>query len=173
MSLALPDHTATDSSITFMAANAATPRQRSSMRASRFLRAGGPARVIRIGAVAEFRQAVDEGGRIDLAVAPLHRDAAVGEIHPRPGDVGHGGEAGLDGAHAAAAVDPVNRKLHAGDPAAEMVDEMGKIARFGHVRRSAQRKVIRFFDRYRRSSPRPASISTSHKPSATSAASPT
>ncbi len=34
-------------------------------------------------------------------------------------------------AHAAAAMDALHGKLHAGDPAVEMLDEMGQIARRG------------------------------------------
>ena len=67
--------------------------------------------------------------RIELAVVPFDRDAAVGEIDPRAHDVRHRGEAVLDRAHAAAAMDALDRKLHAGDAAVEMLDEMGEIAR--------------------------------------------
>ena len=69
---------------------------------------------------------------IELAVAPLDRDPAVGEVDPRAHDVGHRGEAVLDRAHAAAAMDALDRELHAGDPAVEMLDEMREIARARH-----------------------------------------
>ncbi len=69
---------------------------------------------------------------IELAVVPLDRDPAVGEIHPRAHDVRHRREAVLDRAHAAATMDALDRELHAGDPAVEMLDEMREVARARH-----------------------------------------
>ena len=91
-----------------------------------------------MGAVAERGEAVDEARRIELAVAPLDRDPAVGQIDPRPHDVRHRGEAVLDRAHAAAAMDALDRELHAGDPAVEMLDEVREVAR---VRREMRARV--------------------------------
>src|SRR5262249_23994069 len=93
---------------------------------------GGLAAIVRIGAVAKFRQAFDEAGGVNAPVPPLHRHAAIRQVDAGARRLRDRCEPVLDRTHAAAAPYPFDGKLHASDAAVEMMDEIGKIARLGH-----------------------------------------
>ena len=111
MSLTLPDHTGTDSIITFIAAKAATPRQRNRKLACSVSIDFGADRLERIGLVTELGQPVDEARGIELALLPFQRHAAVGQVDARQRDVRKRRKPALDLRHAARAIDALDRKI--------------------------------------------------------------
>ena len=121
MSLTLPDQTGTDSIITFMAAKAATPRQRSRKRDCSVSTRFRADRLERIGLVAELGEPVDEAGRVERALLPFQRHAAVGQIDARQRDVGDRRQSALDLGHAAGAADALDRKIDMRQPRTEVL----------------------------------------------------
>ena len=124
MSLTLPDHTGIDSIMMFIAAKAATPRQRSRKLACSVSIGFGADRLERIGLVAELGQPVDETGRVERALLPFQRHAAVGQVDARQRHVRKRGKPALDLRHAAGATDALDRQIDMRQPGSEMPDIM-------------------------------------------------
>ena len=125
-----------------------------------------------MGLEAELGQAVDHAAWIERPVPPFEGEPAVGQVHTRARDIGHEREIGLDPRHAGRAGDALDRKVHAGEPAVEMLDEARQIAQLDCVPNAHHFRITRLRDRNRRSPPRSASITRSHWPGATSDARP-
>src|SRR5262249_48529992 len=129
----------------------------------------GARRLKRVGREAQFSEAIDHAGGIGRARRPLDGDALVSEVDARACDRGHGCQAALDLAHAARAVNTLDREFKTRG-AAVPAQEMGEIARLAH--RAAYLRNTRVLERNTRSPARSAASTRSHWPGATSAALP-
>ena len=83
-------------------------------------------------AVADVRERADHLAGLELIVAPVDREAPVGEIQPRIDDAGNLLEAAFDLADAAGAADALDRKIDMRDAGLVMAHEDRKIERLGH-----------------------------------------
>ena len=84
----------------------------------------GADRLERIGLVAELGQPVDETGRVERALLPFQRHAAVGQVDARQCHVRKRGKPALDLRHAAGAIDALHRQIDMRQPRFKMPDVM-------------------------------------------------
>ena len=84
----------------------------------------GADRLERIGLVAELCQAVDETGRVERALLPFQRHAAVGQVDTRQRHIRKRGKTALDLRHATGAIDALDRQIDMRQPRSEMPDIM-------------------------------------------------
>ena len=152
MSETLPAQTETDSSITFIAAKPATARHFSSHLACGALVGFGALRRERVGVIADVLDGGDDPRGVDLVVAPVDGEPALGEIEPRVDDAGQPGQPTLDLADAAGAGDAFDRERHVRGAGIAAFDEHRQIEGFGH-RLATHRSMIRFLERNCRSPP--------------------
>ncbi|MBA7640636.1 hypothetical protein ES703_48307 [subsurface metagenome] len=92
----------------------------------------GAHRLERIGLVAELGEAIDQRSRIDRALAPFHREPAVGQVDTGARDGGHGGQPAFDLGHAAGAAHALDREVDMIDPCVQLLDIVGIVARQCH-----------------------------------------
>ncbi len=124
-----------------------------------------------IGLVAELLEPIDEAARVERARLPFQRDAAVGQVDARQRDVGDGGQAALDLGHAAGAMNAFDREINVLDALARGPDVVREIPRDVHDK-IPQFRITRLRDRNTRVPRASPSITRSHWPGATEAASP-
>ena len=106
-----PDHTDTDSSMMFIAAKPATARHLISQRSVARLVGFGALGLERMSAVADVFQRRDQRAGRKLVLAPVDREAPVGEIQSRFDDTRNLLQAAFDLSNAAGAADALDRKI--------------------------------------------------------------
>ena len=129
-SLSAPAQSETDSSITFIAPKAATPRQRSSRFSACDLDAVDGLGGERIGRIAERLEPLEDDRRIERALVPLDGHALAREIDARAADARLSAQALLDRDDAGAAIDAVDDEIHRRDAVGGMAHEVRKVLRF-------------------------------------------
>jgi hypothetical protein len=109
--------------------NGEAPQQEARLLGLLGLRAFG---LERIGLVAELGEAIDEARRIERALLPFQRDAAVGQVHARQRHIGERRQTALDLGHAAGATNALDSEIDVLQSGAEIPDIMREVARRLH-----------------------------------------
>ena len=96
----------------------------------------------RMGLIADAFDRLDDAGGVDLIVAPIDGEPALGEVDPRVDDARQFGQAVLDLADAAGAADAFDGKRHVRGAGRAALNEHRQIECFGHLGCSPQDDAI-------------------------------
>ena len=142
MSETLPAQIETDSNMTFIAAKPATARHLSSQLGLRAVVGFDAFGRERMGVIADRFDRLDDPRGVDLVVAPIDGEPALGEVEPGIDHARQFGQAAFDLADAPGAGDAVHRKRHMRRAGSTRLNEQRKVNSLGHRRRSLDYDAI-------------------------------